>query len=119
MAEHWPMQLVPLPQVTLVRVVSLPQQPTSIDSLEKVKEDSKKSMSVGVVLPWKINIIQNDCCPENDLFRLTLHWSLLGLLKEIPSFIEEHFSTPTSILRLRIDPVSGFDEGLAAKTFTS
>ena len=51
MAEHWPAQLLPLPQVTLVRDVSRAQQPTSIDSLEKVKAESKKSTSVVVVLP--------------------------------------------------------------------
>ena len=53
MAEHWPTQLVPRPQVTLVRLVSRPQQPTSIDSLEKVNAESKKSTLVVVVLPLK------------------------------------------------------------------
>ena len=51
MAEHWPVQLVPRPQVTLVSLVSRPQQPTSIDSLENVNAESKKSTSVVVVLP--------------------------------------------------------------------
>ena len=51
MAEHLPVQLVPWPHVTLVRVVLGEQQPTSIDSLEKVKAESKKSTSVVVVLP--------------------------------------------------------------------
>ena len=50
MAEHWLVQLVPRPQVTLVSLVSRPQQPTSIDSLEKVNEESKKSTSD--VLVW-------------------------------------------------------------------
>ena len=53
MAEHWPVQLVPRPQVTLVSLVSRPQQPTSIDSLENVNAESKKSTSVVVVLPLK------------------------------------------------------------------
>ena len=45
---------------------------------------------------------------------------LSGLVvEEIPSSTEDNISSPTSILRLRIDPVSGEDEGLAAKTFTS
>ena len=52
-AEHWPMQLVPWPQVTLVRVVSRAQQPTSIDSFEKVKAESKKSRFNVVMLPLK------------------------------------------------------------------
>ena len=43
MAEHTAMQLTPSPQVTLVNVMSRSQQPTSIDSLENVKEESKKS----------------------------------------------------------------------------
>ena len=43
MAEHTAMQLIPSPQVTLVNVMSRSQQPTSIDSLENVKEESKKS----------------------------------------------------------------------------
>ena len=50
MAEHSPVQLVPWPHVTLVRVVLGEQQPTSIDSLVKVKAESKKSTSVVVVL---------------------------------------------------------------------
>ena len=50
MAEHSPVQLVPWPHVTLVRVVLGEQQPTSIDSLVKVKAESKKSTSVAVVL---------------------------------------------------------------------
>ena len=53
MAEHSPVQLVPWPHVTLVRVVLGEQQPTSIDSLVKVKAESKKSTSVVVVLPLK------------------------------------------------------------------
>ena len=53
MAEHWPMQLVPWPQVTLVRVVSRAQQPTSIDSFEKVKAESKKSRFNVAMLPVK------------------------------------------------------------------
>ena len=53
MAEHWPVQLVPRPQVTLVSLVSRPQQPTSIDSLENVNAESKKSTSVVVGLPSK------------------------------------------------------------------
>ena len=53
MAEHWPVQLIPRPQVTLVRLESRLQQPTSIDSLEKVNAESKKSTSVVVVLPMK------------------------------------------------------------------
>ena len=56
MAEHWPVQLLPRPQVTLVNVVSRPQQPTEIDSLEKVKAESKKSTSVVLALPLKIYI---------------------------------------------------------------
>ena len=51
MAEHSPVQLVPWPHLTLVRVVLGEQQPTSIDSLVKVKAESKKSTSVVVVLP--------------------------------------------------------------------
>ena len=51
MAEHSPVQLVPWPHVTLVRVVLGEQQPTSIDSLVNVKAESKKSTSVVVVLP--------------------------------------------------------------------
>ena len=43
MAEHTAMQLTPSPKVTLVNVMSRSQQPTSIDSLENVKEESKKS----------------------------------------------------------------------------
>ena len=54
MAEHCPMQLVPRPQVTLVRLLSRAQQPTLIDSLEKVKAESKKSTSVVVALSLKI-----------------------------------------------------------------
>ena len=50
MAEHWPVQLLPRPQVTLVRLASRVQQLTSIDSLEKVNEESKKSTSD--VLVW-------------------------------------------------------------------
>ena len=50
MAEHSPVQLVPWPHLTLVRVVLGEQQPTSIDSLVKVKAESKKSTSVAVVL---------------------------------------------------------------------
>ena len=53
MAEHCPVQLVPRPQVTLVRLVSRAQQPTSIDSLVKVNAESKKSTSVVVGLPLK------------------------------------------------------------------
>ena len=53
MAEHSPVQLVPWPHVTLVRVVLGEQQPTSIDSLEKVKAESKKSTSVVLALPLK------------------------------------------------------------------
>ena len=53
MAEHWPVQLVPWPQVTLVKEVLREQQPTSIDSLEKVNTESKKSTSVVVVVPLK------------------------------------------------------------------
>ena len=60
-AEHWPMQLVPWPQVTLVRVVSRAQQPTSIDSFRKVKAESKKSASLLVVLPFEIIIPKNSC----------------------------------------------------------
>ena len=52
-AEHWPMQLVPWPQVTLVRVVSRAQQGTWIDSFEKVKAESKKSRFNVVKLPLK------------------------------------------------------------------
>ena len=51
MAEHWPVQLSPSPQVTLVRVVSRAQQPTLIGSFENVKEESKKLMSILVKLP--------------------------------------------------------------------
>ena len=57
MAEHSPVQLVPWPHVTLVRVVLGEQQPTSIDSLEKVKAESKKSTSFVVMLPLKRNVI--------------------------------------------------------------
>ena len=53
MAEHWPVQLLPRPQVTLVRDVLRAQQPTSMDSLEKVNAESKKSTSVVVVVPLK------------------------------------------------------------------
>ena len=52
-AEHWPMQLVPWPHVTLVRVVSRPQQETWTDSFEKVKAESKKSRFNVVMLPLK------------------------------------------------------------------
>ena len=50
MAEHCPVQLMPFPQVTLVNFMSREQQPTSIDSLENVKEESKKSTSDVVLL---------------------------------------------------------------------
>ena len=53
MAEHSPVQLVPWPHVTLVRVVLGEQQPTSIDSLVNVKAESKKSTSVVVVFPLR------------------------------------------------------------------
>ena len=56
MAEHSPVQLVPWPHVTLVRVVLGEQQPTSIDSLVKVKAESKKSTSVVVVLPLRYHL---------------------------------------------------------------
>ena len=56
MAEHWPMQLVPRPHVTLVSLLSLVQQLTSIESLKNVKEESKKSTSDVVVLSLKKNI---------------------------------------------------------------
>ena len=51
MAEHWPMQLVPWPQVTSVKVAFGEQQGTSIDSLKKVKEESKKSTLFLEALP--------------------------------------------------------------------
>ena len=51
MAEHCPVQLMPFPQVTLVNFMSGEQQPTSIDSLENVKEESKKSTLVVLALP--------------------------------------------------------------------
>ena len=51
MAEHSPVQLVPWPHVTLVRVVLGEQQPTSIDSFVNVNAESKKSTSVKVELP--------------------------------------------------------------------
>ena len=51
MAEHCPVQLMPLPQVTFVNFMSGEQQPTSIDSLENVKEESKKSTFVVLALP--------------------------------------------------------------------
>ena len=51
MAEHCPVQLMPFPQVTLVNVLSWEQQPTLIDSLENVKEESKKSTLVVLALP--------------------------------------------------------------------
>ena len=51
MAEHCPVQLMPMPQVTLVNFMSGEQQPTSIDSLENVKEESKKSTFVVLALP--------------------------------------------------------------------
>ena len=44
-AAHWAVQLIPFPQVTLVKVELREQQPTSIVVLEKVKEESKKLMS--------------------------------------------------------------------------
>ena len=50
------MQLVPRPQVTLVSLLSLAQQLTSIESLKNVKEESKKSTSDVVVLSLKKNI---------------------------------------------------------------
>ena len=53
-AEHWPMQLVPWPQVTLVRVVSRAQQVTWTDSFEKVKAESKKSRFKVVMFPLSI-----------------------------------------------------------------
>ena len=53
-AEHWPMQLVPWPQVTLVRVVSRAQQVTWTDSFEKVKAESKKSRFNVVMFPLSI-----------------------------------------------------------------
>ena len=53
-AEHWPMQLVPRPQVTLVRVVSRAQQETWTDSFEKVKAESKKSRFNVVTFPLSI-----------------------------------------------------------------
>ena len=62
MAEHSPVQLVPWPHVTLVRVVLGEQQPTSIDSLVKVKAESKKSTSVVVVLPIRrLKAIVSNC----------------------------------------------------------
>ena len=51
MAAHCPVQLMPFPQVTLVNFMSGEQQPTSIDSLENVKEESKKSTFVVLALP--------------------------------------------------------------------
>ena len=45
MAEHCPVQLVPLPHVTFVRVLLGEQQLTSIDSLVKVNAESKKLTS--------------------------------------------------------------------------
>ena len=53
------MQLVPRPHVTLVRLLSLAQQLTSIESLKNVKEESKKSTSDVVVLPLKLSVISN------------------------------------------------------------
>ena len=50
------MQLVPRPHVTLVSLLSLAQQLTSIESLKNVKEESKKSTSDVVVLSLKKNI---------------------------------------------------------------
>ena len=45
MAAHWAVQLIPSPQVTLVKVELREQQPTSIEVLVKVKEESKKLRS--------------------------------------------------------------------------
>ena len=45
MAAHWAVQLIPFPQVTLVKVELREQQPTSIVVLVKVKEESKKLRS--------------------------------------------------------------------------
>ena len=108
MAEHWPVQLLPRPQVTLVKVVSRPQQPTEIDSLEKVNAESKKSTSVVLALPSKRYI------------RIWSPFKNLGRVRwEIPSFIEEDLFFPSSILRWRIEPASVEDEGLAENTLTS
>ena len=100
MAEHCPMQLVPRPQVTLVRLLSRAQQPTLIDSLENVKAESKKSTSVVVALSLKIFI------------RIYSVFHHISISQELPSFIEEHFISPISILRWRIEPTSGEDDGL-------
>ena len=43
-AEHWPEQLAPRPQVTLVTVLLGKQQPTSISSRDIVNEVSKKAL---------------------------------------------------------------------------
>ena len=108
MAEHWPVQLLPRPQVTLVKVVSRPQQPTEIDSLEKVKAESKKSTSVVLALPLKRYI----------RIWLTI-LEFRRVLWEIPSFIEEDVFSLSSILRWRIEPASAEDEGLAVNTLMS
>ena len=108
MAEHWPVQLLPRPQVTLVNLVSRPQQPTEIDSLEKVKAESKKSTSVVLALPLKRYIRILVTILE---FRRVL-W-------EIPSFIEEDVFSLSSMVRWRIEPACAEDEGLAENTLTS
>ena len=50
MAEHSATQLSPRPQVTVVILLTRPQQPTWIDSFEKVKALSKKSMLAKLVV---------------------------------------------------------------------
>ena len=49
-AAHWAVQLIPFPQVTLVKVELREQQPTSIELLVKVKEESKKLRSNSVTI---------------------------------------------------------------------
>ena len=60
------MQLVPRPHVTLVSLLSLAQQLTSIESLKNVKEESKKSTSDVVVLPLKISVSNFENILETD-----------------------------------------------------
>ena len=62
MAEHCPIQLMPRPQVTLVRVLSGAQQLTWIVSFENAKAYSKKSMLAIVVMPGKHNDFWDFSC---------------------------------------------------------
>ena len=79
-AAHWPMQLIPCPQVTLVRVVSRAQQPTFIDSFEKVKAESKKSRFNVAMLPVKNRDFVYLYRLRRDYLYIQLNYNLESLL---------------------------------------